>query len=494
MKTAVHQYEDKLLEFAYGELPTPEAQAVEAHVRDCAKCSKALSEIRSVRSTMSALPLEAAPDAGLESLLAYAEQAAARTRAEAPASRGWRRFLAPLASAMALVVVGVVAWRANQSFDPDPAMMAVKAERAEKAAERADELARQGAPGSSYEERPAPVAAAPAEPPRPADPTPEAQAQAQAQAPAFGDGRQAAGEKLADKKKGLFKSEEPPADELAAAFGASEGKADAPRRKVAPSSTSKRSKDALVEQKEQVAVADDYSNAALRGATKAPAMGTFGLGTGSTGASTGGGGVASGTGGLASASTADTAAEQNKPEARAEAPAPAPPPATATPSAPAPKQSYSLPGLGKKTRAAGPSSAPAEAEADELAVAGTDALAADRDAKVGERERAQSRASLLEAARVASSRGDRQEELRLVLQVLEAGATGYEKVEALKRACDAWESLGDFERADPYCDRLLAEFPNTAAANAVAKRRSNVQQAAPAKPRAAPAAEPAQRY
>jgi hypothetical protein len=487
MKTAVHQYEDKLLEFAYGELPTPEAQAVEAHVRDCAKCSKALSEIRAVRSTMSALPLEAAPDAGLESLLAYAEQAAARTRSEAGASRGWRRFLAPLASAMALVVVGVVAWRANQVFDPDPAMMAVKAERAEK----------EQAKGSSYEQE-APVAAAPTPAPvaqaaAPAEPAPE---------PEAGDeqaGRQA-GKKRLEEKKTL-----PADDALAAAFGG-EGKRDEPKRKVAPSSTSKRSKDAPAEvpmKEEQVALADDYSNAALRGATKAPAVGTFGLGTGSTSSSLGGGSAA-GTGGLLGSSL-DTAADKKQAEGRAEAStraAPPPPPEpAATPSAPAPapKQSYSLPGLSKKKSPAPSSAAAVEAEADELAVARSDSLSADRDAKVAERERAQSRASLLEAARVAGSRGDRQEELRLVLAVLQAGATGYEKVEALKRACDAWESLGDFERADPYCDQLLAEFPQTAAANAVAKRRSNVQRAAPAKPvskpaAAEPAAEPAQRY
>ena len=53
MKNAAHQYEDKLLEFAYGELARPEADAVEAHVRGCAKCSQQLSEIKGVRATMS---------------------------------------------------------------------------------------------------------------------------------------------------------------------------------------------------------------------------------------------------------------------------------------------------------------------------------------------------------------------------------------------------------------------------------------------------------
>src|SRR6185369_6013901 len=96
MATAIHQYEDKLLDFAYGELPPPEASAVESHVKSCPRCTQALEQIRGVRTTMSALPQEPAPSAGLESLLAYAEQAAKRSaavpRAVAP---WWKRMVAP---------------------------------------------------------------------------------------------------------------------------------------------------------------------------------------------------------------------------------------------------------------------------------------------------------------------------------------------------------------------------------------------------------------
>ena len=122
MKSAAHQYEDKLLEFAYGELPQHEADAVDAHVRGCDRCAQSLSEIRSVRATMAQLPIEPAPDVGLESLLAYAEQAAKRTSKPAPSI--WKRFLMPLASFAALATVGVIGFRANQDFDTSRASAA----------------------------------------------------------------------------------------------------------------------------------------------------------------------------------------------------------------------------------------------------------------------------------------------------------------------------------------------------------------------------------
>ncbi|MFO0596886.1 MAG: hypothetical protein U0228_16345 [Myxococcaceae bacterium] len=149
MKTAAHQYEDKLLEFAYGELARPEAEAVEAHVRTCTRCSEALAEIRGVRATMAQLPMVAAPDAGLESLLAYAEQAAKRNAEKAPVSI-WRRFLAPVVTVMALLTVGVVGLRAKDDFDTNPASVAADQKVAEK--ERAD-LAKKS-------EAPAPIAQA----------------------------------------------------------------------------------------------------------------------------------------------------------------------------------------------------------------------------------------------------------------------------------------------------------------------------------------------
>ncbi|MEW5743674.1 MAG: zf-HC2 domain-containing protein, partial [Myxococcota bacterium] len=175
MKTAVHQYEDKLLEFAYGELPAPEAAAVDAHVRGCARCTEALSQIHSVRNTMSQLPLVPAPDAGLESLLAYAEQTAKRNAQQKKQAVWWRRYLMPLASATALLLVGVVAWRASQEFNPDPGMVALEMQKEREAPSAATS---------------APVAQAPAPPERKAADTAKSEAVAAgmpAAEPAGGD-------------------------------------------------------------------------------------------------------------------------------------------------------------------------------------------------------------------------------------------------------------------------------------------------------------------
>lgn len=111
-----HRYEDRLLEFAYGELPAAEARSIETHVKGCSRCTGALREIEGVRRQMSQLAPEPAPDAGLDSLLAYAEQSARRAAAgPAPSGGGWRRWLfaavGTASLAAVLVVVGVVANR-----------------------------------------------------------------------------------------------------------------------------------------------------------------------------------------------------------------------------------------------------------------------------------------------------------------------------------------------------------------------------------------------
>jgi len=123
---SAHRYEDRLLEFAYGELPAAEARSIEAHVKGCARCTGALREIDGVRRQMSQLAPEPAPEEGLESLLAYAQQAARRAQAGPAPARGVRRWLFGLAGtaslAAVLLVVGVVANRVRPqlpSFAPE---------------------------------------------------------------------------------------------------------------------------------------------------------------------------------------------------------------------------------------------------------------------------------------------------------------------------------------------------------------------------------------
>ncbi len=128
MSAPAHQSEDKLLEFAYGELPAPEAEAVEAHVRGCARCAESLDGIKHVRSTMARLAPEPAPDAGLESLLAYAEQAARRNAEVARPKPWWSRFIVPVASVTALALVGVVFVKTQFELDPVKAAVDAKHE------------------------------------------------------------------------------------------------------------------------------------------------------------------------------------------------------------------------------------------------------------------------------------------------------------------------------------------------------------------------------
>ena len=120
MKPVSHQYEDKLLEFAYGELPAHEASAVESHVKTCARCTAALDQIRSVRTAMSALPAQVPSDKGLDSLMAYAEQAARRNAVAAapkPFFSKWMKWVAPLAGVTAVLLVGGVYIQASKNVD-----------------------------------------------------------------------------------------------------------------------------------------------------------------------------------------------------------------------------------------------------------------------------------------------------------------------------------------------------------------------------------------
>lgn len=470
MKSAAHQYEDKLLEFAYGELPQHEADAVDAHVRGCTRCAHSLSEIQGVRATMAKLPLESAPDAGLESLLAYAEQAAQRAgEAKAPPSL-WKRFLLPLASVMTLVTVGVIAFRANQQFDTSPASAAADA----KLEERADKQ-------QLAQVAPTPVVAAV---------SPEAQ------------GESGVNEKLqgkADGKNAL--------DDLREA-GGKRGEVWAPEPKAnVPQSVTRR---VTNKTKSMPSVANDegyrqdYSNVALRGALAkdapppppppaqvAPVQDKVGFGLGSSGGTVGGlGTAADGPRGGSTVAKPAPLKEPMKEEAKKrakteeEAPVPAAPMPSPAPYTSSPKKmskgSSRLEPLGGSTSSAG-------AEDDSSAVQKSDSLGVGRDAKFAERQRSELRTQSLESARVASNRGDRLSEIRLLAQVLQNGASGSERVEALKRICDAYEALGEPDRADPFCDQLLSEFPNTAAAKAVEDRRKRMQRApAPSAKSAAP--------
>ena len=99
-----HPEDDRLLELAYGEAPDAEARALRQHVDGCARCKQVLEGIAEVRTAFRSIPAEPAPERGLESLLAYGDQAAARARSR----RGGLRILTLLSAAAAFAVVWLV--------------------------------------------------------------------------------------------------------------------------------------------------------------------------------------------------------------------------------------------------------------------------------------------------------------------------------------------------------------------------------------------------
>jgi hypothetical protein len=148
---SLHAHEDRLLDFAYGELPPHEAQAVRSHLDGCARCSELLAGMSGVRTTMAQLPVEPAPDAGLESLLAYAQQAARNAAAgPAPKPTWWRRWLMPVMGVAAVCAFGVISVTVNKNLDLKEEVAAQKS--AEAAAPAAPVASASPAPAPSPEE------------------------------------------------------------------------------------------------------------------------------------------------------------------------------------------------------------------------------------------------------------------------------------------------------------------------------------------------------
>lgn len=505
MNVGVHQYEDKLLDYAYGELPAHEAAAVDAHVRTCAKCSQALDQIKGVRSVFAPLPMVAAPEAGLESLLAYADQHARRAKTEKQAP--WRRWIFAFSSAAALLVVGVVAVRASQE-SPESAMDIVAG--AEK--ERKIESARSA---------PVPVAAAPVADIAPSEAKPEPQVWedrtgkrglADPNSDEYANKADQLQEKAPQQKRlrlddAVAKKDKAPAESDALAAGKkgalagageadlggarqSEGKRQAPA-KVAPAKEAEATgglvqdyansrggyigdlaKDSkkVVKKEEKNLNFDDQLN---DGASVKQSM------TGTS--SPPGYGVSAGTGSAYGQREPMGNAEQGRSQVAA------PPPPAQAPAAPVVAAQPPVTKSPQKAKVASnygimPRSSANEAAPDE------DAPQAVSDSSIGdsslrrERDQQLSIEAQLKQARAAATQGDRRGQVTAALRVLSAGATGYSRAEALKSACDGYEALGEYDQAQQFCDLLLSEFRGTAAAQQVAQRRkAQLKPAAPAR-------------
>jgi len=569
MKPVVHQYEDKLLEFAYGELPRPEAEAVEAHLRGCAKCTEALSHISVVRHTMGQLPMEAAPDAGLESLLAYAEQHAQRNAGGAPAKKPWWRGLVlGLATVASVLVAGVVAYRASDDFNPDPTRdlrqldkdqgVAKKAQAPPPAPAVANAVAPQGGETKEAEKaekladkETTPLAQAPKDEARKAaaleeqkpqpkappskrggfgledqaaaqnwrDASPEEKAKELREAPRVAlqdQAKQQADE--ADGKQGLrggldqpppppktapkpvskarpaefAKADKAPAPDTNAEGWAGGGKAAnsagdeaLQRESLAKRATPKKKgkaeepppqqeyaqKDALA--KEEAANRNKESKkeskederrtevAAAEPAAQAPRPEP------------------------APAQTVATASPQAKPAGQPQATQPAKPgfgvsanEATGRASTGSTSGgSYQLAPLSSQRVQGNDDSADLAGQAETAA----DKKRADADADFYRRQAAAEVTSHLEQAVKYGNGGQRMPEVKECLEALKLGAAGAQRLEALRRLCDAFNALGEPDQADQYCDRVVLEFPNSAYARQISEARHDVQRAAPAR-------------
>ncbi|WNG56747.1 zf-HC2 domain-containing protein [Archangium gephyra] len=438
-----HAHEDRLLDFAYDELPPTEARLVEQHVQGCSRCSETLADIRGVRTTMSRLPLESAPDAGLESLLAYAQQSARRAAAgPEPTPRWWRRLLAPVLSVAALGVFGVVVIQVNREVDLSPSLAQHKESPREKTRGRSEqsEMAETAAAPAA----PAAAVPAPTTTPVPADigkvhaEMDEEMRAAMREAPAKkapskkGGGRSAVWEDWGNASAGSAGGF--PEKKLAMeADKASKSKRDAPGGKAMPSvSTAQRAEPA----KEPAA---GYADSVMAGveaearqsAPPEPMQAIRGSVSRSAPAS--------------KDVAADDVYEQQAP-ARAQVASAVPPP---PPPAPAQYQ---------------PSAVSAGPVAQEEGLALEKSEAAPKPAERPATRYSPSPAELMKQAEVANRSGDWAQEVDFLRAALSAGVRGSQRLEVLSRLCEAEFALGRRQIAVQVCKSVMTEAPGSSAA------------------------------
>ncbi len=508
MATAIHQYEDKLLDFAYGELPAPEASAVESHVKSCPRCTQALEQIRGVRTTMASLPQVAPPDAGLESLLAYAEQAARRsTGAPRPSAPWWRRAVGPVAGAFALALVAVVAWRSQEEgIAPTKEMAALDATRKREAAPPMVAAAEAPAPqdleqNAAQQMKTGKVAGgAQALNDRDAKEnknwdslskvtnelgaTKAAEEKQQAQQQQMGEllktaskesgTRRAVNQKdvaQLDQGYGAAEAKKKPADKMVRLEAAPEPKPVARKQAEFDSVNARGGGGREQEQAKADRQAPAEEPAQPQAAPPPPPKTAVPMGLSSAG-------PGSGTGGLGT-------------NAPAAAPAPSKPAPVAIGSLSDGNSAPSL-GVGLGTKSGGK---PSKKSMRSNAVGGSEdfdqSFGDDVKGKeeVARRDTEQEMKNTLEAARAASNSGNLQEEAKLSKLVVDSNVRGSVRAEALSRLCTALEALGNEDAADRYCDLLLREFPNSAAAKQIADRRNRVQRAPAPKAASKPSAD-----
>jgi hypothetical protein len=464
-----HAHEDRLLDFAYGELPPSEARLVEQHVEGCSRCTEALDGIRGVRTTMSRLSLESAPDAGLESLLAYAQQSARRAAAgPEPAPRWWRRLLAPALGVAAMSVFGVVVVQVNREVDLSPAL---KQEAAKESSPRGrDKNVTAQAPASPAE--PAPTAAPVSveagkmheqldneirdglgNAPMAAKPSPKPVRRAVQQAD-WSNAGAGSGGGFPDKKSVAYGDEEASGLDELGTRAPSKLKRGAFVRKSPPSA----SKAELAEPApEQALAAADVAGPAeepIPGESQAAQYAAPSPKQAITGSASRPATVAS-----KDSADDDVYAQQASGRIQVASAAPPPPPAPAQYQPPAAASAGSF----------------ARSEAVEV-------RKADEAKKSAEKESARtapSLAELLRQADVAYRSGDREQEAAFLRAALTSGVQGAQRVEVLSRLCDAESALGNRRNAIEACKRVMMVAPGSREAR-MAQRRLEGELKSPA--------------
>ena len=473
----LHAHEDRLLDFAYGELPAQEARVVETHLQGCTRCTELLEGIRGVRTTMAQLPMEPAPDAGLDSLLAYAQQAARNAAAgPAPKPTWWRRWLVPTmgvtaVSALAIVSIQV---RGKVNLEPELAATSSSASKQEAAA-----VASPPPEPAMRDEGAVPAAQMPAAPAPVADATPPSEPSSEPSSEPTAKLDTSTREKFneAPRKKAMKPSTSGTYAEDSDWSNAGAGLGRAAER----TAEERKDKDYTYDRRDAMTQAGAFQKPKPMLVPR-PAE-------------------------IASATPAPTAAPVQA--------TPPPPPPAAAQSGGRPADDYVAsaeepPAPEAEVQQQGPSrgslrlSEPkreaaktANSEDDDFDALFGSAPKAKREqrtvasapsspsAGAGARGRAEnqgpSSAELSTLATAALRKGDRVREALYLRQALNAGATGKDRLGLLNRLCDAEFAIGRRDAAIEACTLVLQEDPRSSAAQ-VARRRLEKESPAQAKP------------
>ncbi len=118
MSECCEAYADRLIEFAWDDLPAVNAREVELHAASCHACRAELASIRALRRTVERLAVETPPEGGEHILSAAAREVTGgedvpeeplRARWRFPALPTWAVRTLALVAAL-LVAGGTVAW------------------------------------------------------------------------------------------------------------------------------------------------------------------------------------------------------------------------------------------------------------------------------------------------------------------------------------------------------------------------------------------------